>query len=461
MEFLVKTEHAVIRRPARRGSPRRSVRGAVAVATAVLVSVVAGGAPSGSVAAAAAPDAWSSQSAGPGNALVNAGESVITAANASRVTKAWTATEALSATQAPAVVNGVVYYINNPRNTSQSSTFTAASAKTGATLWTLTLAPGQSSIRGMSISGRLAVFPYDGAYPKAGGVTAVDLSTHKVAWTRSLPAPAISWMGNSQAGEVATDGARVYVPGAGNVLNTYRLADGAPLWSAPVTFNLGTTPDRVNGYAVGSGLVYTGGLEGIVAYDVTTGKRRWTAPGYGAPVVAGGRVYSSTGTGVIAVNANGCGAASCPALFTKDFSKDSATGLTIGATDATTMFVSYTRSLPPAAGSTTGRSIGVIARLATGNGAVQWSASLGRYSTPAVRGGNTIWVINEYADSSGVIAYRILGLPATGTSTTPLRTIAIPQSQAGFPQSLAIAGGTLFDQGWVPAMLTGYRIPGT
>jgi hypothetical protein len=102
---------------------------------------------------------------------------------------------------------------------------------------------------------------------------------------------------------------------------------------------------------------------------------------------------------------------------------------------------------------------GVITRLSAATGAQQWTTTLGDYSTPAVRGGNVVWVVNEYRTSAGVLSYRILGFSATGTSTSAL--VSIPARQRGFPQTLAVGGGTLFNKTNVPQSLVAYRVPGT
>jgi hypothetical protein len=78
-----------------------------------------------------------------------------------------------------------------------------------------------------------------------------------------------------------------------------------------------------------------------------------------------------------------------------------------------------------------------------------------------VRGGRTVWLFNEYVRTDGSVGNRILGFSTTATGPAPLRVLNLPDNDAGFPQSLAIAGGTLFQQTWGYAHLIGYRVPGT
>ena len=248
------------------------------------------------------------------------------------------------------------------------------------------------------------------------------------------------------------DSTRAYVYLADYTLAAYRLSDGRQQWTVRLD-------DRQNvGIALGTGLLYVGydvRTPGIAAYDTATGRKLWTAPGQGTPVIAGSRVVSSTGYSLVAVNASGCGAPSCPAVWQRSFS--SGTDLIPGAADGSTLFVTYRR---PAAANPYGDAfVGVIARLSVGTGASQWTTNLGDYSSPVVRGGNVVWVINEYRAQAGGLGYRILGFAATGTGTAPV--VSLPAPQRGFPQSLAVGGGALLYQTNVPQQLAAYRVPGT
>lgn len=449
--------------PAQLVRPRRTRRAMpggrrLSVAALLVGLAVGAGVPGAAGAAAAGTDAWSSSTGGATNSLTNPGESAITSATAARVASSWSVTEQMSATAAPAVVGTTVHFVDNPRSASGASTFVAASTVTGKRLWTATLPAGQSATVGLAVSGRYALVPYS-RHGGPGGLTAVDLTTRKVAWSSSLPAASVSWMGNDRAGAVVADGTRAYVTGAGNGVNAYRLTDGKLLYTKPLTTNpVNGSPFGVEGLAVDGTTLFTGGSEGVVALDAATGRRLWSGPGGGVPAVAGGRVFSGLGDRVVAVSATGCGKATCPALWTRTFSSVLWNDLRLGATDATTVVATYTYDTPASANGTPGPRVGKVVRLKASTGAVERTISAGSYLGQAVRGGDTLWVLNEYYDAKGVDSWRILGFAATGTRTTPLRTIELPTELGGFPQSLAVGGGTLLQQNWVPAKLTGYRV---
>jgi hypothetical protein len=171
------------------------------------------------------------------------------------------------------------------------------------------------------------------------------------------------------------------------------------------------------------------------------------------PVVAGGRVFGLYGDAVVAFPAAGCGRPSCPATWTRAFG-DVFNSLTISGADASTLFVTYTRSVP------NGRA-GALLRLSASTGAVQWSVTSGLSMNGLVRGGGAVWLFDEYVSPSGSVAMRILGFSATATGAAPLRTLAVPTDEYGFPMTLAVAGGTLFHQTWRQGRLVGYRVAGT
>jgi hypothetical protein len=158
---------------------------------------------------------------------------------------------------------------------------------------------------------------------------------------------------------------------------------------------------------------------------------------------------------LIAVNAAGCGKTACPALWQKTFPARSPRYIEVGAADATSVFVTYQRETPDGSGYYPG----VITRLSASTGAQQWTTTIGTYDSAPVRGGDVIWVVNEYRDATsfGGISDRILAFAATGSRTTPLRSIPAPQR--GFPQSLSAGGGAVFDQTNV-SPLVAYRVPG-
>jgi outer membrane protein assembly factor BamB len=398
-------------------------------------------------ASAAAPDTWTAFAGDAGNAATNPGETVITTVTAARVGTAWATTSRSASPYAPAVVDGAALRVVSTGNVYDPSQLTSTSPTTGATLGTVQLPGGAQYYSGLTVTGSLALIPFHG-FQRPGGVLAVDLSTRKVVWSRDLPASALSWSGNSQAGLPYTDGQRVYVSGSSNVVNAYRLSDGALLWTAPITFNSQNTPNRVDGMAVGNGAVFTAGAEGLVAYDAATGRRLWTGPGSGRPVVAGGRVFV-TGSGVVqALPAAGCGKATCAPSWTTPFPVLNPNTLEVAGADASTLFVTYSDGT------------GVVTRLSASTGARQWSATVGRYATGLVRGGDMVWLNNEYADASGAVAQRIVGFSATATGSVPLRTIPLTADLAGFPQTLGVAAGTLFQQVNGRA-LVGYRVAPT
>jgi outer membrane protein assembly factor BamB len=265
----------------------------------------------------------------------------------------------------------------------------------------------------------------------------------------------------AEVGPAATDGTRVYVRGSSNAVNTYRLTDGGPLWRAPLTVNGHGMPNTVDGLAVAGGVVYTGGAEGVVAYDAATGRRLWTGPGSGAPVVAGSRVLSAVEDGVVAVAAAGCGRLTCPAVWRTRLPDVWRTPL-LGGADGVTAFVTWVRAPLPQPGIAP-REYGMLARLSVATGAVQWSASAGTSSSVPVRAGGTVWVRNatrEYRGPSVVEVYRLMAWPAAGTGTAPLRTIPLGADRSGVHGGLAVAGGSVVVTTW-PQYLDGFRVPGT
>jgi hypothetical protein len=417
----------------------------------------------GSVAGAAtAPDQWTAVDGDSGNAATNAGEHVITAGNANRLRTAWTSTPASTTPLPPMVFGGVVYHVvSASRSPANPSTFTATSAATGKTLWTLTL-PGMADYDpGMAATGSRVLISFIGSF-RPGGVLAVDVAARRIAWSSNLPPATLAGSGNAYPGQPYTDGSRVYVAGSGNAINTYRLRDGALLWTAPTIINSDNRALWVDGIAVGAGVVYTGGLEGLVAYDAATGHRRWKGlGGSGTPVVAGGRVFALYGGySVRAFPAAGCGKSTCGGLWTHSFGAVNPSYLTASAADASNVFVTYTTNRPGGSGACTSGTIGHVARLSATSGAVKWTTSVGSMSLGLIHGGSTIWMFNEFVNSSCAIAERIIGFSAAATGSAPLRAINLPPA-SGYPQSLVIASGTLFEQTWIPGYLIAYRVPGT
>ena len=432
---------------------RRRVTGAVRRIGVVLAAVLGLTLLPAAQAGAAPANAWSSPTGGNGNQMHNAGEATITARNAARVTTAWTTINAnAGGEQTPTVADGVVYYIHRAVSVTDWNTLVAASARTGQTLWQvqLSLAPNTRLFDGgVTVAGSRVLIPFWAPAEREVGLIAVDRNRRAIAWTRTAPHGG-DWSHSDR--HVYADGSRAYVHLAGRTLTAYRLSDGRPSWSIPLASNY-----RV-GVALGGGRLYVGYDEvpGITAYDTATGSTLWTAAGQGTPVLAGGRIFSTpTGNSVNAINAAGCGRAACPALWTRTFPVAAHRDLHIGGADGRVLFVSY-QTLEPGSRYYTGH----LVRLAAGTGATQWSRTLGAYFGPPVRGGNVVWLFNSYVAPDNVTRTRILGFAATGTRTAPLREIAI--SQSGFPQSLAVGGGTLLHKTHIGGRaLNGYRVPGS
>jgi outer membrane protein assembly factor BamB len=405
-------------------------------------------------AAAAPTSSWTSPSGGNGNAMHNPGEATITAGNAARLARAWTAERAnAEGGQRPTVVGDVVYFVHRYWSPTDPSTLVAASARTGRTLWQVALsAPNQLFFPdGVTVAGKLVLVPFQEPRGAGAGLMAVDTTSRRIAWTSKVTpnsAQSYAWSGH----RVYADANRAYVYLSDYTLAAYRLSDGKLQWTVRLEDREGV------GIALGAGVLYVGyepRTPGITAYDAATGRRLWTAPGQGTPVVAGSRVFARSGNSVVAVAAAGCGRATCPVVWTRSF--PSGSDVTLGAADGSTLFVTYRKPVPANRHGDT--RAGVIARLSAATGAQQWTTTVGSYSTPVVRGGSVVWVVNEYRASSGALGHRILGFSATGTRTSALASI--PAQQRGFPQTLTVGGGTLFNKTNVPQSLVAYRVPGT
>jgi outer membrane protein assembly factor BamB len=282
-------------------------------------------------------------------------------------------------------------------------------------------------------------------------VTAVNLRSRTHAWSRAKPHTAAEATMSSPGGPLVAGGGRVFQLGGKEAVVTYRLSDGAVLWTAPRGLNSQNRPNAVSAIAAANNVVYTGGDEGIVAYDAPSGRRLWTTPTYSGTslVVAGGRVFSSTSVGLAAVNAAGCGRSTCPVLWSRQYWGEPGYPVQIGGVDGSTLFITYssgTRSF--------------LERLSAATGAQQWSVPLADKSLqPPVRAGSTVW-LRKGCVSGGVTTICLMAFPATGTSTRPLLTVALPQSRHSAVGGLAVSGGTVIDLDW-PRYITGYRVPGT
>lgn len=386
--------------------------------------------------AAAAPDLWAGALGDGGNTSNNPGELALTGATAGSVGGTWST--ATRSSTGPVVTGGSVLRVVSPDGVNGPSYVTATSPTTGETLWTVGLPAAANYNAGLAISGTRVVVPFTG-WRRAGGVIVVDIASRTVVWARDLPPSRVAWSGNSIAGTAYTDGQRVFVTGASNTINAYRLTDGSPLWTAPFTNNVAGTPNGVDGLAVGNGVVYTGGGEGIVAHDAATGRRLWTGPAAaGVPVVAGGRVYGTALGKVLAYPAAGCGAATCAPQWSVDLGGSRAGTPTLGGADGSMIFAAWTQVRENAEPDV--RRIGRIARLAAATGRIEWSVEVGRSASGLVRGADVVWFNNEYVRADGSVGERIAAYDVTGRQ---VRLIDLPAGRTG---RLAVAAGTLFQQ---------------
>jgi len=428
---------------------------------AVVAALAAGGAlllAPGTALAATVPDQWTGVFADGGSSSTNPGETTITAANAGKVTTAWTSALASAQPYAPMVLGGVVYRVIGMTE----GRFVASSPRTGATLWSLNLPTGVQYGYGMDATTGKVLVAFRGT-SGAGGVLAVDTANRRVLWRSYLPVATITGDGDDYPGIPSTDGTNVYLGGASRAINAYRLADGKRVWSVPLAINSNGTITQVDGTVTGGGLLYTSGQGGVIAYRNSTGARVWrsTLGTTGRPVLAGGRVLVNTGngSGVQAFAAAGCGAATCAPVWTSNLGSPDSGTLTVGAADATNAFVTYRTTRSGENGPCSSVFAGHVARLSASTGKVQWSTTVGTITNGLIHAGSTIWLYDEYIDGSCTGANRVLAYSATATGSTPLKTIPLSADTSGYPQSLALASGTLLRQTWGQAALIGYRIP--
>lgn len=403
-------------------------------------------------ASATVTDGWAGTYGDSGNSRNDPGEHVITAANASRLRTTWIATKGMTS-YAPPVVGGVAYRVVD--GGAQPDQLAATDPRTGATMWALSLPITHWYVTALAATGHFVIVPYYGGYgDSAGGLLLIDTTTRRIVWDRHMPPSTLSGSDNSRTGLPYTDGTRIYLSGSSNGVNAYRLSDGALLWTAPVSDDGRSITHSVTGIAVANGVVYTTGEDGLVARNAASGRKLWSAAvGGNWPVVAGSRVLVLSGATVEAFAAAGCGHANCGPVWQRVLAPEIMYG-EIGGADARTVFVAFTKyvnhGIP-----------GELVRLSATTGKVQWSVSSGPYMQGVVRGGNTVWVYDEYIDGRGVEQDRILGFSATATGPRPVRTIDLAGTNyEWYPQNLAIASGTLFQQS-NGAGLVGYRVPGT
>jgi outer membrane protein assembly factor BamB len=431
---------------------------AIAIAAASL-AVLTPGAAATATTTVTTPDQWTGVYGTAGNSSANPGEHVVTASNAGKIRQAFAAPGRNDGAYPPVVLAGVVYSVGG----GTSPTFSASSPKTGKVLWSMAL-PYTLSSYGFGMTGTgstvLVAFRSD----PAGGVLAVNTAKHSIAWRAFFPASTTAGVDRSYPGQPTTDGTRVFISGSSNSVNAYAVATGKFLWGHPYTDNDNGGINAVDGFAAGGGYFYTGGGEGLVAYNASTGKKVWTsdpAISYGVPVLAGGRVFVNAGNSIEAFSAAGCGTSACRPAWSTSVDSYDFDDIGIAGADSSSVFISYRTARPGGPTQCASGFVGHIARLSAGTGKTQWQTSVGDYAQGVVRGGNVIWVVNEYVDSKcEADQYRLLAYSVTATGTTPLASVGIASAYFGYPQSLSVASGTVFE---TPndSVLVGYRVPGT
>lgn len=416
----------------------RALRSALtAVLLAPLLVVSSGGS---AAAATAAPDQWLSEYAGGQNTSTNAGEQLIGTATAAKLAQAWQVTNG-GTFVAPAIVNGVVYQAVNSGDGTVTSSFVALSAKTGQQLWSTLLEPTARYYRGQTIVGNVALLPFEG-WHELGGITAVDLTTHRVLWSRSRPQSTTDPSSDDgTGGPIVADSGRVYLIAGDNDLSAYDIQTGGLLWHLDPSVS-------IRGFAAAGGRLYTGGYPnypgpGLTTYDGATGAQLWTSPGlYGIPVAVGNTLLVPTAGGVAAVAAAGCGQAVCPRLWSAGIADAYSESILIGGADQNTFY---------ATASLVDRTARLI-RFSTTTGARQQTINLAEPSSEIpIRVADTVWLMAN--------ADEVIGWSATGTSSTPLRRLYLPSNAEGVAGGLAAASGSLVVDVWASG-LVGYRVPG-
>lgn len=369
------------------------------------------------------PDAWTSPRGGAGNASANLGETQISSVTAPTLTRAWTRPANYAGFYSVTIVDGVAYTTKASGNALVPWHLVAFDVRTGTRLWQLVLPLG-SYYRGVTVSGRTAVLPYDGhTYP--GGVIAVDLATRRVLWNTDLGFAA-NGMPNTVVETATVDAGRV-VMGTGNGLSAFDLAKGGLLWSRDFAY-----PRPLFGYAAAGGVVYAGSY-GVLALDGATGRVLWQGDdGIGQPVIADGHVIVPSVSAVSGYLLGGCGAANCHPQWQAPLGPGSYEGPVLGGAGNGTVFAAYVnRSESPF----TSR----LLRIDTSTGAVEWKVPLAGISGLVLgRAGDLVWTTTpNQAGGTRLTAYA-----ATGARTTPVTSFREP-GDGTYPQGFAIADGSL------------------
>jgi outer membrane protein assembly factor BamB len=196
------------------------------------------------------------------------------------------------------------------------------SAATCHPLWTAAVSPsnGESPVSGASspavVGGQVIVGGYEGIYAySADGSNGCSGSpkTCQPLWYGSTVQGASGNNVNSSSATVS--GGKVFI-GAGNSLFAFSTSCSgtcSPLWSFPTSNEVDSTP------AVANGTVYFDSDDHKMYALSTSGALKWSFDtGFAdssSPLVANGVVYTGSYHNVYALNAGGCGAATCTELW--------------------------------------------------------------------------------------------------------------------------------------------------
>jgi outer membrane protein assembly factor BamB len=442
-------------------SSRARATAAAAFTTAVLLVGVS--AASGASASTVPADRWTTSSGNPGNAAIDAGETLLTQATAPHVAFRWKlGVDAGVGQHAPVIVNGVAY-MTTDTTYSTGYTLLALSVKTGATLWRLPIPNYAAPGNGMAVTGDRLLISYGWhgpTYlnkPAPGGVIAVDLSTHRMVWRSPLPPQNGS---SGAAGQPYTDGKQVYVTGAENAVVAFRLSDGKFLWRVAAPQSPRVVPPAIDGMAVSGGQVFVVDGDGLVVFDGLTGRRLWSSPTATAPpIVANGVVFTKSIFGIEAFSAAGCSTPTCnPVWSTKIAHLPTQDFVFLRSADSSSLFLTYYNP----DGSNNGcyrTGYMALARLSARTGQLVWSARLGLGVGDVVHAGSLLWATEFIPAGPCDYPYeRLIAVSATST-TAPKALVQIPVPEydtAG--QYLAVAGGTVIFK--ASATLRGARVKG-